>query len=139
VHAQQQRHVGQPLDQYLDTSPDERLEPLDGAAVARAHVGGRLFQTGQRPVEGEPEKRVLARDVVVDRRLADADVLGEVFHARAVEPALVEQRDTALQDRFEVQPGPAAPARERLGHRRNSLLRPRNSATTSSRRRTVTS
>src|SRR5690606_25853102 len=67
-------------------------------------------QRVQRPVDAEPEQFVLARDVVVDRRLGDPEAVGEVLHAGAFVTALVENPDGDLEQSPEVISGPA-PAR----------------------------
>ena len=60
-------------------------------------------------VERLSEQVLLARHVVVDRRLRDAQLPGDVLHARGVVAALVEDLDRLADDGVVVVPGAAAP------------------------------
>ncbi len=154
AHAQQQGDVGRLGFEHLDAAPDEVLQSLDGGRGERPRPVRHHGQAGQGPVQGQPEQFLLARDVVIDRRLRDAEPGRQVTHARAVVTALVEQLDGHGQHGSQVVAGPSAPrpggrsngravrtGRSHRAHeaRPSSWLRPRNSAITSLSRRTVTS
>ena len=72
---------------------DQEFQPLDRGRIECARLVGDGEQPVQRAVERTPQQLLLARHVVVDRRLRDAQAAGEVLHAGAVVAALVEHLD----------------------------------------------
>ncbi len=108
VHAHQQRDVWQPIAEHVDAAADELLESIDGASTGCRDVISDGEQAVESPIEGEPEQLLLAGDVVVDRRLADAEAAGHVLHPRAVVAAFVEHLDRPVEDGLEVVAGPPA-------------------------------
>ena len=100
----------------------------------RRLVGGRRVERGGEAVEGLVEGLLqqvgLARHVVVDRGLGEAELGGEVAHAGRVVPLPVEQVDRAAQHRLLVVPGASAARPRRRRPRPRScgqILTPRPS------------
>src|SRR5690348_6202376 len=84
------------------------LEAVDRGALIRFGLVVNRGQRGQRTFARGREQRFLAVDVVVERRLRDAGSAREVFHARAVVAALVEDLDRDVEQRRRVIGCPAA-------------------------------
>src|SRR5690606_10470056 len=107
------------------------------------------LELAESAVEGELEQVLLARDVVVDRRLGDAEVLGEHAHRGRVVAVPVEHLDRDEEDRLLIVVVPGCLGRHRrIRHELYAFLTrsagtvrlcPRNSATTPSAFRTSTS
>ena len=131
-HPQQQGDRRLVLDQHLDAAVHRLPQPF--VCRAAGDVAARLLDDLGQPVEGlvegEGEQVGLARDVVVDRRLAEAELAGQVAHAGAVVALLVEQLDRAAQHRLLVvagtPPARGAPSAGSLTSAR--LSQPRGSA-----------
>ena len=116
AHPEQQRDVGRLGLEHLDAAPDQVLQALDGRGGERAGPAGHRGQAVQGPVQGQAEQFLLARHVVVDGRLGDAEPGRQVAHAGAVVAALVEQLDGRREHRGEVVAGSPATAPLGLAH-----------------------
>jgi hypothetical protein len=108
VHPEQQGDVGRLGFEYVDAAPDEVLQTLDGRRGQGARPVRHRRQAGQGPVQGQAEQFFLARDMVIDRRLRDAEPGRQVPHARTVVAALVEQLDGHRQHGRQVVARPSA-------------------------------
>src|SRR5580704_10711043 len=106
---QQQGDEGQLRHQQQHAAPGQFLQSRDGRRLHGRDLVQHREQPVERPVHGQPEQLLLARHVVVDRGLGDAQLPGQVLHAGPVVAALVEHLDRAAQHRLQVVAGPAAP------------------------------
>ena len=115
------RHVG---GQDLDGLPDRVPEPLVGARLRRG--ADRLVDRGGETVECLVERggqqRLLARHVVVDRRLGHPELARQVADAGRLVALPVEQLDRPAQHRRGVVPGSSAPRRCFLGRLHHGLI-----------------
>ena len=94
---------------------------MAGASSPRARSPG-LPEPVKRPVQRQPQQLLLARHVVVDPRLGDAEPPRQVLHARPVVAALVEDLDRDPQHRLQVVAGPPAATRCPVGCGHDHLL-----------------
>ena len=103
-HPQQQGDGRLVVDQHLDAAVHRLPQPFVCRAAGRtaARLLDDLGQPVEGFVEGQGQQVGLARDVVVDRGLAEAELTGQVAHAGAVVALLVEQLDRAAQHRLLV-------------------------------------
>ena len=147
VDAEEQGDEGQALAEHADAPAHQLFELGDGRTSARCDVVDDGEQPVEGVVEGELEQLLLAGDVVIDRRLGDAQPRSQVVHPRSVVAALVEHLDGDIEQPGEVVARATAASWRRLrtpvAHRRSFghdvhgelscrsvRLWPRNSATT---------
>ena len=98
---QQQGDERQLGGEHAHRAADDVLEPVDRRAGGRAGLLGDGEQRVQRAVERQPQQVPLARHVVVDRRLGDAEPGGQLVHAGRLVAALVEHRDGDVEQRVQ--------------------------------------
>ena len=116
VHPQQQGHRGLVVDQHLDAAADHSAQPFVRRPVGRGSPGHRGLELAERLVERLGEQVLLARHVVVDRGLGDAQLLGDVADAGGVVPLAVEEVDRGTQHRGLVVPRSPTAGNGRFTH-----------------------
>ena len=111
AHPQQQRDVRQVVDEHGDLAADDVAQPRERGAGDRGRLVEDREQPVERPLQRRPQQRLLAGEVVVERRLRDARGAREVLHGRGVVPAGDELAHRHLQQRARAvarPPGPRA-------------------------------
>ena len=111
-HAQEQGDGRKVPDEHDDAPAQGRAQALlgrvGGGGLDRVERGGEL---AERLVQRSLEEVLLARHVVVDRRLGEAELAGEVAHAGGVVALAVEELDRDPEDGLLVVARPAAARR----------------------------
>ena len=90
---QQQRDVGEPVEQHLHGRAQHEMQALRGGAALRLRLVEHSLEPVERLVEGHLEQLLLRREVVVHRRLRQAEPGRQVGDGCRVIALLVEERD----------------------------------------------
>src|SRR3984885_7993729 len=104
VHPQQQGDERELRREHREAAPDQVLQPVHGATGKCLGRRRDAEQPVRGPAGAEPQQLLLRGDMVVDRRLRDAQRAGQVSHRGSVVAALVEQPHRGHQDRLQVVP-----------------------------------
>ena len=93
THAQQQSHVGQPVEEHFHRGAKHEVQALGCRSGLRAGLREDALQTVERLAERHLEQLLLRCEVVVHRGLGQAESRREIRYGCRVVPLLVEQRD----------------------------------------------
>nr|BFF08827.1 hypothetical protein GCM10025699_01300 [Microbacterium flavescens] len=105
AHPQQQGDVGEPVDEHAHGAAEHRVETLGRGSDGRARLVEHALQPAQRLVEGEREQLLLRIEVVVQRRLGQAEARREIGDRGGVVALFVEEGDSDRQHLRPVIPG----------------------------------